>query len=185
MRGTPCGELVERPDPLDAVPLDHGEQHGEPAAWRDQVGDAADGPLIGGEQSGQQRSPGELHPDPVGHARELWREVLGRRHDEQSIGELRLLGATESVVQAGGVGVDADDEARGIGGRRSDNESPIAGTDIDDDPTMGADQVSESADVELSEASVGDHTHGLRLRPVPDDVAAVSRARPTQGRGDW
>ena len=101
--------------------------------------------------------------DEVGEGVELGRKGFGRRDEEEGVRQAtalrRLAGAARGLDHPGGAGVDPDHQLIGMCCGPTQDESAVAGTDVDGDRGVRRRGMRESADVELGEAPAVHDVH--------------------------
>lgn len=101
--------------------------------------------------------------DEIGESVELGRKGFGRRDDEEGVRQAtalrRLAGAAGGPDHAGGAGVDPDHQLIGMCSGPAEDESAVAGTDVNRDRGVRRRGIGESADVELGEAPAVHDVH--------------------------
>ncbi len=125
-RNSPGMTLVQAGEGVHPVPLDDRDQNPQLPLGAKHAGDSVQHRSVATQDRIKKRSPGELNADLVGRSDQLLGEGLDRRHDEYRVRELRPLGPPEAVVEAGGIGVDADHKSVGVRARAPNDETPVA-----------------------------------------------------------
>jgi hypothetical protein len=131
----------------------------------DERGNAGGRDVIEGERAPEQRAPGKQDRHLVGKAGELDGRALDSGDDEQGVVEAAAADGTcraaRRLGQGRGVGVETDDERRGLAAGEADRGPAVAGTDVDDDSLGAGEPGGDLADVDLGQASTD---HGLHAR---------------------
>jgi len=93
--------------------------------------------------------------------------LLGGRDDEHRVGQATLFGRSGGTTRRLGhrrcVGIDADDEGRGLAASPLQDRPTVAGPEVNMDPVGAGDPLMELADVHLGDPSTGHDAHRQNL----------------------
>jgi hypothetical protein len=158
--------LLERGHPGAGVAGGRRDQQPQGPSGPHDPGQPAQHRRLGGQQTAQQRAPGEVDGHQVGQAVQLRRQGLGRGHHEQRVGQPAPLGSaagpSRRLSHRGRAGVHPDDQPVRVGDGRRQREPPVAGAKVDGCRPVAGGQVMDLADVHVPGAPALDDPHGPR-----------------------
>lgn len=119
------------------------------------------------DHRGEKAAPGKDDRELVGHAGQLGRQLLDRGAYVHHVVELGAQRAARVLAQAGGVGVDADEQTVGCFAGADVGQPSVAATEVDRDPTpVSSQQLSESL-IGAFETLAAYEIHGSRIAERP------------------
>jgi hypothetical protein len=101
--------------------------------------------------------------DQIGQPVQLRRQRLGGGHHKQGVGPAAPLGPAAGpprrLGHGGRTGVDTDDQAVRLGGRRGQHEAAVTGPEVDGCRPVAGGEVMKLADVHVLHAPAGNGQH--------------------------